>query len=201
MSPSPWEVALGAGLDELDPGLRGYFAAIPAGSVGLGSGVFERVGTPRRWLWPVLAVLAQDGILFPVWERDVPFTVVNRAAPDGLPAVLATRTFRFGRGDRDMVDEISFDGQLVDRLGRHRRLEVDLAPRVIDGMLELTSTAARVRFGRLAIRIPFAPTVRLTERADAKTGLQHVSLTLDLGVLGRIYEYSGSFTYRIEESA
>ena len=64
---SPWEAALGDRLDELDPALRAYFSAIPDGSVGRGSGVFDQVGTPRRWLWPVLAILGRTGIVFPVW--------------------------------------------------------------------------------------------------------------------------------------
>ena len=40
-------------------------------------GTFDRVGTPRRWLWPVLRVLQRRRILFPVWEHDVPFTIEN----------------------------------------------------------------------------------------------------------------------------
>ncbi|MBE7163154.1 MAG: DUF4166 domain-containing protein, partial [Williamsia herbipolensis] len=62
----------------LHPRLRAYFAAIPPGHVGRGDGVFAVVGTPRRWLWPFLALFARDDVMFPVWERDVPFTVENR---------------------------------------------------------------------------------------------------------------------------
>jgi hypothetical protein len=61
---SPWEAALGDVLGGLHPRLRGYFAAIPAGHLGVGEGVFATVGTPRRWLWPLLWFFARDGVLF-----------------------------------------------------------------------------------------------------------------------------------------
>ncbi|MGT2464086.1 DUF4166 domain-containing protein [Sinomonas atrocyanea] len=62
--------------------------------------MFDTVGTPRRWLWPVLAVFARSHVMFPVWQRGVPFTVENRpvAGTDGAPAVAATRVFEL-RGE------------------------------------------------------------------------------------------------------
>ena len=98
---SPYEAARDGDLTGLHPKLRAYFAAIPAGQHGLGRGIFTSVGTPRRWLWPVLAVLARDGVLFPVWERNVPFLVVNRPGPARVDAV---RRFDFRDGSRDMID-------------------------------------------------------------------------------------------------
>ena len=119
-------------LDRLHPRLRAYFGPIPTGHVGRGEGVFDVVGTPRRWLWPVLAWFARDAVMFPVWERDVPFTVENRPARVGRGsaasleariAVRAHRTFRFRAGSRTMVDAITAgpDG-LVDHLGRRGRI-------------------------------------------------------------------------------
>ena len=87
---SPWRAALGEDFARLHPRLLAYFSAIPAGRVGRGTGTFDRVGTSRRWLWPVLRVLERRRILFPVWERDVAFTVENRADHSGVSAV---RTF------------------------------------------------------------------------------------------------------------
>ncbi|HAM25570.1 MAG TPA: DUF4166 domain-containing protein, partial [Microbacteriaceae bacterium] len=37
----------------------------------------------------------------------------------------------------------------------------------------------------------------LLERFDDASGRQHVSVTLDAPLIGRLYEYSGSFTYEI----
>ncbi len=193
---SPWEVALGDRLAELDPALRGYFSQIPPGSVGRGNGVFERIGTPRRWLWPMLAILGRAGIIFPVWASDVPFDVVNTPAAG---VVRAVRTFHFEAGDRVMRDEIGVtSGVLVDALGVRCRLRATLEPSVVDGRLELRSRGAALRVGRLWIPVPVAPRVHLVERRDG--ALQRVELTVTMPVIGRIYEYAGSFSYRIEAS-
>jgi hypothetical protein len=170
-------------------------------------GNFETVGTPRRWLWPVLRILAADGILFPAWHRDVPFTVVNTPNVDarGNTAVCAVRTFHFVSGDRHMIDAITAErDSLVDHLGQSRALVAALSATVVNGELRMTSTTLAVRIGRARIRVPrmIAPIVTLVERFDDATGLQHVSVIVDAPIIGRIYEYSGSFSYllRSEES-
>ncbi len=43
--------------------------------------------------------------------------------------------------------------------------------------------------------------IRLRESHDESTGRQRVELTVDLPVIGRVYEYHGTFTYRIEQEA
>jgi hypothetical protein len=189
-------------LGSLHPRLRMYFGEIPAGKVGVGVGVFDVVGTRRLWLWPALALLGRAGILFPAWRHGVPFTVLNYPVMDfdGNPAVLARRTFRFRRGDRTMTDAITADRRgLLDHLGMARRVSARLAASVIDGDLQLESTSVSVRIGRLSIPIPraIAPVVHLLERFDDDTQLQQVSLTVDSPQLGRLYEYSGSFTYAL----
>jgi len=191
---SPWRAALGDEFGGLHPRLSAYFSAIPAGHVGRGTGTFDRVGTPRRWLWPALRVLQRHRILFPVWEHDVPFTVENR--PDG-GALRAVRTFQLAEGDRRMVDVVSIEGgQLVDRLGEGGLLRTGLRASVLDGALRLVSGSARWGW----MPIPFAPRVRLVERFDDAVGRQHVALTLESRLLGRVYEYSGHFDYRIESA-
>jgi hypothetical protein len=210
--PSPYEIVLGDALGDLHPRLRTYFGAIPDGRVGRGSGVFETVGTPRRWLWPVLALLSRHGIAFPVWEHDVPFDVENRPArgPRGDVAVTAIRTFRLAGGERAMSDAITADNRgrrgdwrLVDHLGPARRVSASFAARVHDGALQLRSTAVSVRVAGRSVRLlrPVSPVVVLTERFDDERGRQHVSITLGMPMIGRIYEYAGFFTYGIEPDA
>lgn len=185
---------LGDELEALHPHLSDYFSLIPVGKIGRGRGVFATVGTPRRWLYPVLGVLGRLGVLFPVWEHDVPFSVENRQDGDRLRA---RRTFHFQAGDRVMEDAIGVEGgALVDCLGRSGFLRAvfDAAP--IDGALRLRSR----RVGWRSIPIPFALTVTLTERYDERVGRQHVDLTMDSPVLGRLYEYSGFFDYVIEDA-
>ena len=199
---SPYQVAIGPSLDGLHPELSAYFSSIPRGYTGIGRGTWDRVGTPRRWLWPVLWLLAKEGIVFPVWGQGVPFTVRNSpdSSGDG-PSVRAYRTFSFPSGDRVMVDCIGLDKHgLVDTLGRTGRLVARLEPSIIDGTLAMRSTSLLVRFGRRHLTVPqgLAPWVELTESFDDTRKRQHVALTLTAPVIGRIYEYSGYFDYAIE---
>lgn len=202
---SPYEDALGASLNGLHPRLRAYFSAIPRGSVGIGSGVFDAVGTPKRWLWPLLRLFSGEQIMFPLWRRAVPFTVVNRPSTglDGTPAVSATRTFRFADGEQVMVDLITSgeagSGIVVDDLGRSGRVVSILEASVADGALRLRSTAVTIRIMGLALRIPsgLAPVVTLHERWDERTEEQCVAVVVEAPVLGRLYEYAGRFTYAI----
>jgi hypothetical protein len=200
--PSAYELVLGSGIDELHPRLRAYFGVIPPGGSGRGVGVFDQVGTPRRWLWPVLWVLARQAVLFPAWQRQVPFTVTNRSAvvSPGNVAVLAERVFHFAAGDFRMLDAVTAEnGGLVDYLGMKRRYRCCLAIEVVDGELRMTSTSVSVRIWRAGIRLPrlISPVVTLTERFDDASERQQVSVTVESPLLGRLYEYSGSFRYEI----
>jgi len=199
---SPYERILGTAFENLHPALKEYFSVIPDGGAGIGSGSFDAVGSPRYWLWPLLWVLGAQGVVFPVWRRKVPFTVLNGAVVDarGNVAVLGLRTFHFGRSMRVMTDAITAERRgLVDYLGTQRRWRAVLSATVIDGELRMVSTAMAVRFGRFELGVPrrFAPVVSLTERFDDDSQRQQVSVTVDSPQLGRLYEYRGDFTYKI----
>jgi hypothetical protein len=197
-------VAAGDALGLLHPLLRGYFAVILDGHHGYGAGVFSTVGTPRRWLRPFLRLLVPGDVMFAVWERNVPFTVVNRPAVDdrGHVAVRGTRRFHLSTGDRTMRDAITAEPDgLVDHLGTGRRYSAGLAARAVDGALFLDSTSVSVRIGRRRIRLPafMAPRITLMERIDEATGEQNVAVTIDLPVLGKVYEYAGAFCYEVRQ--
>lgn len=197
---SPWEAALGDRVERLRPELRAYFSALPPGAEGRGSGTFDRVGTPRRWLRPLLRLVGGPS-LFPVWAADVPFEVRNRAVP-GVAGVAAERTVRIGARALTMRDEIvaTAPGVIVDRIGRPPRLEIAFRPAVQDGGLRLESFRVRLRLGALRLPLgPLAPRVVLTERFDAGAGRQRVALHVDAPAVGRLYEYAGSFTYGIRQ--
>lgn len=215
MSRSPYELSTPSEvLARLHPRLSTYFGAIPPGHVGRGEGVFDVVGTPRRWLWPLLAWFARDSVVFPVWERDVPFTVENRPARvrrgsgtglEARPAVRAHRTFRFRSGSRTMVDAITAEPDgLVDHLGRRGRVSARLRAEVDAhgpdaGALRLVSTRVTFRALGREVRLPalIAPRVTLMERFDDEADLQRVSLVLTAPVLGTLYRYEGAFRYEI----
>jgi len=201
---SPYELVVGDQLSQLHPRLQAYFRAIPEGHHGVGTGTFQTVGTPRRWLWPILWILERQGVLFPVWERDVPFTVINRprVGAAGRPAVTATRTFHTRAGERRMRDAITtLGGGLVDYLGTRRRYRAELIASVERGRLTMTSTSLAVRLGSAWLPVPrwLAPRVSLSERFDEQLGQQRVSVTTSVPGIGRVYEYTGSFVYELRQ--
>ncbi|MCI0155627.1 DUF4166 domain-containing protein [Leifsonia shinshuensis] len=203
---SPYRAVLGPAFDELHPRLRAYFDAVPEGSTGRGRGVFETVGTPRRWLWPALAPFGRAHVMFPVWEHGVTFTVENVPASSarGGPAVRAVRRFELGGRTREMRDEIGADGGLiVDRLGSPAVVEAWFSARVTDGALRLVSRRVAVRAGRAWVVLPrpIAPVVALTERYDEEREAQLVSVVVRTPLIGRVYQYAGAFRYGVTQGS
>ena len=196
---SPYARALGARLTELHPRLRTYFQAVPDGMVGVGEGTFQRVGTPRRALWPLLRRLERRGVIAARWERDVPFRIENRTIAS---RAIAERTFRFAGGPWVMRDAVAptRHGRIVDELGEPGLVVAcfDVEPRA--GALHLTSRAVGIRVGRFRLRVPriVAPVVRLVERWDEEAERQSVRLTVDAPLLGRLYECRGDVSYILE---
>lgn len=219
MTRSPYQLSVAPEvLDRLHPRLRAYFGPVPTGHVGRGEGRFEVVGTPRRWLWPLLAWFARDAVMFPVWERDVPFSVENRPARvrrgqadvlEARIAVRAHRTFHFRSGDRTMVDAITAEPEgLTDHLGRRGRVSALLRTEVDAegpdrGALRLVST--RVTFRALGrgwcLPAVVTPRVTLVERFDDDADVQRVSLVLSAPVVGTLYRYEGAFRYAVVPDA
>lgn len=199
---SPYTRALGDRAEDLHPVLRAYFAGVPDGAVGIGEGVFRRVGTPRRWLWPVLRLLERRGVIAACWEQDVPFRVENRTIAG---RAVGERVFDLPRGAWTMRDAVAATpgGRIVDELGEPGIVAACFDLEVRDGALHLTSRAVGFRLGGLRLRMPrlLSPVVALTERYDDARHRQCVSLTLTAPLVGRIYEYDGDFTYRIENPA
>ena len=199
---SPYAQALDARLNDLHPRLHAYFSPIPEGHIGVGEGVFSRVGTPRRWLWPLLRPLHERAVLYAGWQLSVPFRIINRHI-DGR--AFSEREFLLPGQSWSMSDVVSLNahGRLVDELGVPGVVAASFDVDVEDGALQMTSRAIGLRVGRFRVRVPrlLSPTVRLTERFDDVIERQRVAVTVDVPLLGRVYEYSGDFTYRIERVA
>ncbi len=201
-SPSPYAQALGVRLDELHPRLRDYFSALPEGHIGIGEGTFSRVGTPRRWLWPLLRPLHDRGVIYAGWQLSVPFRITNRLIAG---RAVSEREFLLPGESWAMRDAVSLNahGRLVDELGGSGVVAASFEIVVDDGALWLISHAIGLRWRRLRFRVPrlLAPVVKLTESFDDAVDRQRVSVTIDVPLLGRVYEYSGDFSYRIEKAS
>lgn len=196
---SPYLRALGEQRPALHPALSTYFSPVPRGSVGIGEGVFDRVGTPRRWLWPLLRLLQTPGAVLAGWHEQVPFTIRNRTIAGRAVSV---RTLHLADGDWVMKDAVSArpGGRVIDQIGEPTTLAVAFEVAVDEHALTLRSTTVGVRVAGVRVRIPrlLAPVVRLRESAEKQAGRQRVELTVDAPLIGRVYEYSGTFTYRVE---
>lgn len=201
-SQSPYAQALGERLEELHPRLRDYFSPLPDGHIGIGEGIFSRVGTPRRWLWPFLRPLHDRSVIYAGWQLSVPFRVTNRLIAG---RALSAREFLLPGQPWTMRDAVSLNphGRLVDELGDPGVVAASFEIAVAEGALVLTSRAIGLRWGRLRVRVPrfYSPVVRLVESFDEIIDRQRVAVTIDVPLIGRVYEYSGDFTYRIEEAS
>lgn len=197
---SPYLRALGARRGELHPRLQDYFSAVPRGHIGIGDGTFDRAGTRRRWLRPFLRRLQPSGAIYAGWAETVPFTVHNTTVGG---RAIGERVLHLPGGDWTMRDAVSalVHGSVHEQLGEPVALAAVFDVDIDDGALVLRSSRVGLRIGRVRVRIPSfaAPRIRLTERFDEIADLQHVDLRVDMPLIGRIYEYAGTFTYRIEK--
>lgn len=201
-SPGPYEAALGARVSELHPQLRRYFSAIPVGYIGIGRGVFSTFGATRHWLRPVFVTFERRHALFAGHASEVPFCIVNRsiALSDETVAATARRELELPGGTWTMSDTVLAVGaRVVDHIGDPWSISASFDVTVAEGALLLRSRAIGIVWSRVRMRVPrfIAPVIRLREAYDPEQQLQRVELTVDAAVIGRIYEYRGSFTYEI----
>lgn len=199
---SVYRVLLGDQADRLQPQLSDYVDGAVRGEAGIGRGVYEFAGPTRAWLAPLFALIVRANALFGERGENVGLTVVNVPHADGRGRVClsSTRSFAFPGVTRAMEDTMlaGRDGLLHDFLGRRRFLEVSLRLGVSsEGWLRMRSVGTWLWLGRLRVPVPriFSARVDLTERWDSTTASQKVEVTLTHPVLGRVFEYRGSFTY------
>src|SRR5699024_3909129 len=197
----PYRQALGERAAALHPRLESYFSPLPPGRIGRGHGVLTRVGT-RSPLRVLMRPFQARGAVYAGWALDVPFELINRG--DG-GEVSAERRFHVPGGDWAMPDRVRAvgEGAVEDLIGDPPALSAVFDVEVDRGALVLRSRSAALRLGRFRLRIPrsVAPRIHLEERFLDALDRQQVALTVDMPVLGRIYEYEGTFAYHLEEES
>ncbi len=209
---SVYQLAMGKDFTLLQPELQEYFSlapesgqAAPGGAaVGLGTGVFDVAGCPRPALRPILRLAGRDNALFPEYQRDVPFSIENRAHLDaaGRPALTAVRAIDFDGVRRTMQDTTVWEGGagLSDVLGRSGTVRTDLACSAgADGRMRLVSRRTSFGAGRFRLGLP-----RLLEAAafteqwwDRSEGRFRIRTKVLQRQMGTVLEYRGSFSYRL----
>ena len=195
--------ALGEDFGRLHPMLQRRFGVDPdAGYACVGRGVFSEVRRGAWWTVPFLKFGAFRNILFPERGVNVPFTVENYPYVDGFgrPTVTFTRTLQLRPGKPRRFDAtMVFSGQrgtVVDYLGTHQHLAVDLDLRVDEhGGLLLTSDAQRFYEGPIGFRFPmlFSGRAFLHEYYDDNDQRFHIDLEVRNHRFGFLFGYRGMF--------
>ncbi|WP_435746141.1 DUF4166 domain-containing protein [Microbacterium sp. PMB16] len=201
--PGVFERALGADFARLHPQMQRRFGVgVDAGYGCVGRGVMSEIRRGPWWTLPFLAIGTMRNIMFPERGRNIPFQIDNFAYIDSLGretvTFVRTMTMRPGRRRRFDATMIYSDarGRVVDYLGTHQHLAVDLDLGVTeDGGLRLTSGEQRFYEGPIAFRFPmlFSGRAQLVERFDDERGCFVIDLEVRNDVLGFLFGYRGSF--------
>lgn len=204
-----FERALGDDFARLHPQMRRRFGVgVDAGYGCVGRGVMTEVRRGPWWTLPFLAIGTLRNIMFPEKGRDIPFQIDNHAYIDSLGretvTFVRTMTIRPGRRRRFDATMIYSEkrGRIVDYLGTHQHLAVDLDLAVTDdGGLRLTSGAQRFHEGPISFRFPMLLSGRahLVERFDDERGCFVIDLEVHNELLGFLFGYRGSFVCEYPE--
>ena len=206
---SIYQRALGPDFQRLHPQIQRRFGFdSTAGVAALGSGVMEEVWHGAPYTLPFLYVGAWRRIMFPERGRQVPFRIDNYAYVDALGRETVTWIRRFAirrprRFDAYMIYSEG-RGRIIDYLGSHQHLAVDIALAVDErGGLRLTSGAQRFYEGRLAFSFPlfFSGIAEVCEWYDDATERFRIEVAVRNRVWGPLFGYRGSFTVEWREVA
>lgn len=179
---------------------RRFGVGLQAGEACVGRGVMSEIRRGPWWTVPFLQIGRLRNILIPDRAANVPFTIWNYPYldPFGRETVTFVREYAVGRHRRRFdATMIAHEGRVVDYLGTHQHLAVDLELSVDqDGGLVLTSDAQRFYEGPIAFDFPmvFSGRAHLRERYDERDGRFHVDLEVRNHRFGFLFGYRGSFT-------
>lgn len=199
---SIFESALGEDFARLSPMMQKRFGVgLDAGYACVGTGVMSRIRRGSWWVLPFLYLGKLRNILIPDVGENVAFTIENYPYRDpfGRETVTFVREYRVrqkpSRFDATMVLS---DGRVLDYLGTHQHLAVDLDLAVDgDGSLHLTSDAQRFYEGRfIGFRFPmlFTGRAQLHERFDEEASVYRIRMEVRNKVFGFLFGYEGEFT-------
>jgi hypothetical protein len=199
---SIYQRALGADFARLHPQIQRRFGFASGDRVAsIGTGIMDEVWHGPPYTLPFLYVGTWRRIMFPERLARVPFTIENHAYVDplGRETVTWIRSFQ-GTPPRRFDAYMIFSEQrgcIVDYLGTHQHLAVDIDLRVDDrGGLRLRSGEQRFHEGPLSFRFPrlFSGDADVHEWYDDDTGRFHIEVDVRNRRWGPLFGYRGSFT-------
>jgi hypothetical protein len=200
-STSVFARAMGADFGRLHPMLQRRFGVgLDAGYACIGSGTMSRIRRGPWWTIPFLQIGRFRNILVPEVGVGVPFVIENYPYRDplGRETVTFVRTFSMPRARRrfDATMILDDDGRVLDYLGSHQHLAVDLdLSAEPDGSLLLRSGEQRFYEGPLGFRFPmlFSGRAELRESFDDEAGVFRIRLEVRNRVFGFLFGYEGEF--------
>lgn len=199
---SIYQEILGPAFERLHPEIQKRFGFSSAdGICALGTGVMEEVWHGRFYTVPFLYFGAWRRIMFPERGVNIPFTIANYAYRDGFGRETVTwiRTFRARRTRRFDAYMIHsrHRGKIVDYLGTHQHLAVDIELAIDDRRgLRLRSGEQRFYEGALAFRFPlfFSGTADVCEWYDEAIQKFRIEVCVNNRFWGPLFGYRGTFT-------
>ena len=205
---SIYRQALGADFDRLHPKIQARFGFdSESGVASIGRGTMSRVWHGPWWTLPFLLMGTWRNIMFPESGEDVPFTIRNYAYRDGFGRETVTwiRQFDLTRGTGKKRMGRRFDaymihsaerGGIVDYMGTHQHLAVDLAVSVDPtGGIRERSGEQRFYEGPIAFSFPmlFSAYADVCEWYDDERGRYQIEVVVKNPVFGPIFGYRGEF--------
>lgn len=194
--------ALGVDFERLHPQVQRRFGfSSEDGVAAIGRGVMEEIWIGPWFTRPFLYVGTWRSIMFPERGRDRPFAIENYAYRDafGRETVTWVRTFemptRTRRFDATMIYSEQ-RGRIVDYLGTHQHLAVDLDLTVdANGGLRLRSGRQRFYEGWVGFSFPmlFSGYAEVREWFDESIGRFRIEVQVRNRLWGRLFGYRGTF--------
>lgn len=203
---SIYRQALGSDFERLHPRIQQRFGFdSAAGIAAVGTGVMDRIWRGAAFTLPFLSFGAWRHIMFPYSGRDVPFTIQNYAYRDrfGRETVTWVRTFDFNGRPRRFDATMIYSrqrGRIVDYLGTHQHLAVDIDLRVgPNGGLCLRSGEQRFYEGFVGFRFPPACSgiAEVCEWYDDETERFRIEVNVANPRWGPLFGYRGWFNNQI----
>lgn len=194
--------ALGDDFERLHPQIQRRFGfSSEDGVASIGRGVMEEIWRGPAFTVPFLVLGTWRRIMFPDRARDVPFTIENYAYRDrfGRETVTWTRTFELPRRARRFDATMIWSerrGCIVDYLGTHQHLAVDLNASVDDeGGIRFRSGEQRFYERCVAFRFPllFSGIAEVREWYDDEAACFRIDVAVANTRFGRLFGYHGFF--------
>jgi len=198
---SIYQQALGSDFEKLHPKIQERFGFNSEDRIAsIGSGVMDEIWRGPFYTVPFLYVGTWRRIMFPEYGKNIPFTIENYAYRDsfGRETVTWVRTFesrKRRRFDAYMIYSES-RGRIVDYLGSHQHLAVDLDVSVDErGGICIRSGAQRFYEGWIAFSFPlfFSGIAEVCEWYDDEAEKYRIQVEVTNRAWGRLFGYHGSF--------